>query len=370
VSAHAGRVLLGQLYEALCGGSAVAKDGYLTWLAPGRPVGNGAVAALVDGHLPEVYADVLRRSRVLRGELSDDERLKVGRYRTLLRGTATVVDPATGEERAVTDDGPMLRAYQEHLAAYLAAELRCNLARVAGGDEWERAGHRYRAQVRRAMDAWLVTGYRDEVEQVSAYLDQINRRDLGHWRRHLAELYDGGLGPCGAPRTALVPADLATGPGWCDYTLTDAMATAVRPFSWRAGRADFGTDPLPGLALRCQFAPAVVSRPWFHAEFLDARGWALPDGELVCDGADPPCGRLVGYPVAVLFARDLRITSPELVAAHRGGRDAWGPFGLRGATSPTPDTLVVPGPQAVGFVNRQLGRTPDPLPALDQARFG
>ena len=405
-----GNAMLAQLYDAVCGESATAKDAYLTWRAPDRTFdasdfdfctqGFGVglddharrrltdqartVAELVDGppdaRLSTVYADILRRCAVVRADLSDEEQLKVEKYRNLLRSTRKLIDPITGDEREVTDEGPMLKAYRDRQAAYLAAELCRNLARVTGDAGPDGDGHR--SLVCDAMDAWVGSGYRDEVDQVVAYLDQVGRRDLVLWRRHLVGMFDDALvdDPGGRfHHTTLVPADFATGPSWFDYTFDPDVLDPrprVRSTSWRAGVADFAFGAtaevgLPGFRVGCRLAQVVISRPWFFPEFLHNRGWVLPDGDLVSDGGDPPSGRLVGYPTAVLFVRDLRISSAEFAASHRatGGPATWGPFRLAGAT--VDDTgLTVPGMQAIGFVNRQLGRVPDPLPELDQGRFG
>ncbi len=411
-----GQAMARQLYDAVCGESAMSKDSYLTWCAPGRVFapsdfdvcvrgfGSGldqdarqrlagqahAIAELVDGpaRLSTVYADVLRRSLVVRGELSDEERLKVEKYRHLLRSTRKVTDLDTGEEREVTEDGPMLKAYRERQAAYLAAELGRNLARVDRPDPStvDDHGALVGEAVGAAMDAWVANGYRDEVEQVIAYLAQVNRRDLVLWRRHLVELYDDALVTAAAGRfhhTTLVPADFATGSSWYDYTF-DAGAldrqVRVRSASWRAGcgGTDFGLGTaagsvsgveLSGFRVQFRLARVLISRPWFFPELLDDHGWTLPGGDLLSDGGDPPSGPLVGYPAAVLFADDLRITSPEFVAAYRNGATTWGPFRLDGATVDG-GRLAVQGIQAIGFVNRQLGRTPDPSPELDRGRLG
>ncbi|HEY0636251.1 MAG TPA: hypothetical protein VGD67_01270 [Pseudonocardiaceae bacterium] len=287
------------------------------------------VATLADGAdgadgegLAAVYADVLRRCLVMRGELTGEERLKLGRYRDLVRGTGTFADPVTGAVRPVPADGPMLRAYRERRAAYLSAELGHNLARAAGGPDWAEHGDRYRDAVKRARDAWICSGYRDELDQVVTYLRGVTERDLVRWRRYLVELCDSArVDTAGGSfhLSSLVPGDLSA----------DSLWHEVR---------------LDGITLRV--ARAEVSRPWFLPVFLHGRGWALPGDELVCDGGDPPSGRLVRYPTAVLLARDLRL-DPALAC----DATTWGPF-----------TLGVPGLQVIGTVDRRLGRVPDPSP--------
>ena len=376
-----GRALLGRLYDAVCDG----EDEFLSWPAWGSASSSGelgdgaapdqrlrqasAVAELVDvappggTRLSAVYGEILRGCRVVRGTLSDEEKLKVDKFRDLLRTHTLVTDPETGAEREVTDDGPMLRAYQHKLAAYRHAVLRRNLGKDADG-----------AGVDAAMQDWVACGYRNEVDQVTAYLDRIGRRDLTLWRRQLVEMYEQAqIGGDGVPLhySTLVPGEFATGAGWTEFSFRDddARTGGNEPPPWRTGaeQLDFTLAPLDGLALTVELTPVVIARPWFFPEFLGNRGWTL-DGEPVCDGGDPPRGRLVGYPMLAVFARNLRIDSAKLAAACGRPGLSWGPFRLDGATVASA-SVTVPGLQLVGFVNQRLGRTPDPLPELDAERF-
>jgi hypothetical protein len=419
-----GRTMVGQLYDAVCGGDASvppAEDAFLTWCRPGLPLPSAAaprpvegdaaprpvegdaapnVAALVDfvpsvapsagdgrgaggggagggeacdgdgaaagPRLSVAYAQLLRRAAVVHGGLSAEERLKVEKFRNLLRTTRRLTDRVTGAEREVTEDGPMLRAYLDKQAGYLAAALRYNLHRVTGRD-----GAGAERRVRTAMDAWVCLGYRNEVDQVNAYLDQVSQRDLVPLRHSLVQMYDDALLGCGNYHTTLVPGDLGSDEWWSDYELRAEARDIARPGSWRAGAdVDFGYHgvELGEFAVSFRLAQVVISRPWFYPGFLTNRGWTLRDGELASDGGDPPRGGLVGYPAAALVARDLRICSPEFSAAHRRSGGHWGPFRLDGARV-DPEGLAVPGMQVIGFVNRLVGRAPNPLPELDQERF-
>jgi hypothetical protein len=456
---EAGKAVIGRLYDVVCGGDATVParaDAFLTWCRPGAVMraedfdfcARGlatevdpatqhpllrqaqAVADLLDvapaggGRLSTVYAEILRSCRVARGELSDEDALKVGKFRDLLRATRKITDPVTGEHEEVTEDGPMVRAYQDKQAGYLHATMRYNARRLAGGPAWADAAERCRGDVRAAMDAWVRCGYRNEVDQVTAYLDQVGGRSLVPWRRHLVALLDGamvnrvhvtgtegngtegngtegngtegnGAGISGGeahgtpaarggfPYTALVPVDFATSAAcWVDIAVDDSdVAAGGGPSrsglpSWRSGAAgvSFDVDGVHGLsrfALRLRLCQVVISRPWLYPRFFANRGWTL-DGGPVCDGGDPPSGRLVGYPAAALLIRDLRLDCPELVAARsrhadRGSTD-WGPFQLaRGQLEG--GCISVPGIQLIGLVNEQFGRAPNPLPQLDTAAF-
>ena len=474
-----GHAVLNQLCDLMCGcdGSIPpAQNAFMSWCEPGVPFWPGelgfatgdldagsvhdafAFSRLVD-FVPEpgvaytherqqrslgvdgasrfssIYGDVLRSARVVNGEISDEERRKIERLAGLLRTTRIVHDVSTGEPRPVTENGPMLKAYNEKRAAYLAAVLRCNGGRVAslgtggtlegaasascvdGAGGAARAGgvdlvERYRSQVESGMAAWISIGYRDEVDQINAYIDQVSGRDLVPWRRSLAEMLDGSVITAGSSarrfhHTTPVPAGFVTGNGWTPHTfgcrVVDAGTHLVRR-SWRAGPSSLsgfalagvgagGADgaPHPDFAvesfeLSLELCPVLISRPWFYPPLLTHRGWTFD--QQLSDGGDPPSGRLVGFPETILFARDVRVESADFARAYaryasRAGDRAgfgWGPFWLGGChfmagrerhfqAEVDSHGVTVPGVQIVGFVNHQLGKSPNPAPELDQGRF-
>jgi hypothetical protein len=275
----------------------------------------------------------------------------------------------------VTDDGPMVRAYHEKYAGYLHAAMRYNALRLAGGSRWAADAERCRREVRAAMDAWVCCGYRNEVDQVTAYLDQVGNRSLVPWLRDLVELFDGSMVNGGQfPYTTMVPADLASSAAcWVDIALDWSEVAGgrgpgrSRPVPWRSGAAAVsfdldGVHGLSGFALHARLSQVVISRPWFYPQFFANRGWTL-DGGPVCDGGDPPSGRLIGYPAAALVVRDLRIDCPELAAACRRHADdrslGWGPFQLAGGRLDD-GCISVPGLQLIGLVNQRFGRGTQP----------
>ncbi|HET8641986.1 MAG TPA: hypothetical protein VFM37_08605 [Pseudonocardiaceae bacterium] len=450
-----GQAVLNQLYDLVCGCERAmppAGASFLTWCEPGIPFepadfdfATGDVDAasvenafefsrLVDfvpgpgaahtsdrqrrsycsndsARLSTVYGEVLRSARVVHGGLTPDERAKVERLGALLRTTRPVVDVVTGKRRQVTENGPLLRAYNERLAAYQAAVLRCSGSRVAAQNGGRLDRDAYDGQVESGLAAWISVGYRDEVDQIDSCLDQLCGRDLVPWRRRLVELLDGAqlrtVEPDRRfPYTSPVPARFASGDCWTGhafrhYAVDSGLHRRTR--SWRAGGdlrftlAAFGGEAVFGgetpsaftvesFELHLELCPVLISRPWFYPRLLTSRGWTSND--LLCDGGDPPAGRLVGYPTTILFARDLRIESADFATAYtvlagRAGEHAgigWGPFWLGGHVSRAGRErrcrvevdsrgLSVPGLQVIGFVNQQLGKSPNPLPGLDQGRF-
>jgi hypothetical protein len=387
-----------------------------------------------ENRLSTIYSEILRFSKVVHTELTDAEKAKIRKFRKLLRKTKTVTDIITDEPKKVTEDGPILKEYYAKQADYIAAALKYNSKRVAAqsatGVEGKAAvadfrsnAELYRMQVKSAMDAWTSGGYRNEVDAINAYIDQVSRRDMMLWKQSLVEMYnDAFVNGTGNgqrfPYTTLIPVDFAENGGWTEYainhTSTDSK-THSESTSWSAGlglnfglfslganangsSSQYSSDyQLSSFNLKLELCQVIISRPWFYSEFFTNRGWTLRPGEgwmydaMPSDGSTPPNGpkgKMIGYPTIALFARDVTIESQEFVSAYKdyksqigvGGSVGWGPFRLGGSyahseqdTQVTVDndgqSLKVNGMQLIGFVNHLLDKTPDPLPQLKPEDF-
>jgi hypothetical protein len=143
----------------------------------------------------------LRFSKVVTQELSEAEKAKIEKFRKLLRTEKIVKDIITEEEKTVVEDGPVLRLYNEKLVAYLTAATNYNNKRIAAqaatGPEgklavadWTNNANLYRLQVKAAMDDWTGNGYRNEVDQMRAYINQVTQRDMMLWKQRLLEYFE------------------------------------------------------------------------------------------------------------------------------------------------------------------------------------
>lgn len=104
----------------------------------------------------------------------------MARYRSLLYASQDETDPLTGKIRSVRVPTPMRQAYEAGRQAYQAAEQAYQARRLeatTGSDQRavldfsvNAAG--YRRQVQAALAAWVSGGYKNEVEQLEAYLIQ------------------------------------------------------------------------------------------------------------------------------------------------------------------------------------------------------
>jgi hypothetical protein len=381
--------------------------------------------------LSEMYRQILRFSKVVNHDPSPTEKEKLERFRKLLFSTKKVKDLVTDEEKEVTVESPMLAAYNEKMAAYFAAVLEYNAKRVAAaaatGPEGKQAvadfsmnAQTYYLKVKAAADAWTSGGYRNEVDQMNAFINQVTERSMVMWKQQLEEAYDKAVvtgTDVAIPfrYTTLVPGAFATAPGWTTIGVnheTTHWAKDNESKSWNAGGGlSFGlfsigggahgtktevqaTSEIHSFSLSFDLTQTLIVRPWFFPEWFASRGWMLRKGEgwtfdqMPSDGAKPPQGEFIGYATQALFARNVAIRSADFVSAYKsvqssvggGGGIGWGPFRLSGGYSHSEgherydaqadgEWLRVPGMQIIGFINHLIGKAPNPLPELKDSDF-
>lgn len=381
--------------------------------------------------LSEIYRQILRFSKVVNYELSSKEKKKLERFRNLLFTTKKVKDLVTDEEKEVTEESPLLKAYNEKMAAYTGAVLEYNAKRIAAAAatgpegkaavaDWSMNAQTYYLKVKTAADAWTTGGYRNEVDQMNAFINQVTERSMVMWKQQLEETYDKGVvtgTDVAIPfrYTTLVPGNFATAGGWTTLGVsqeTIKWAKDNETTSWSAGGSvGFGLFSVGGGAsgskthieethevhsfdLAFDLTQVLIVRPWFYSEWFANQGWTLRKGEgwtfsdLPSDGGNPPKGEFIGYATQALFARNVNITSADFVSAYDNvtsqvGANAsvgWGPFKLSGSYSHSEghekfesnrdgESLSVKGLQIIGFVNHLIGKAPNPLPELKDADF-
>ncbi|MFI6587798.1 hypothetical protein [Embleya sp. NPDC050493] len=478
-----GRIFRNQLYNVLTGGDGSVppdKSSFITWCMPGLPyqpadftfaaqgIGTGHTAqedklllqqaynfaALIDyipdvtsaysserqegvwrnangARLSEIYGQILKGSKVIDDELTDDQKQKLEKARSLLRVTRKVKDPFTDEETEKTEDSPMLKAYKAGQTAYNMAKLAYNNKRVAAqaavGEagkaavmDWASNAQLYAQMVASAEDDWVTSGYRNEVDRIRAYVDQTTEKSMLLWKRNLEQFYDqavtSALGPgTNFYYTTVVPGDFAESSGWTNYSMYHQMVDSASRFdttSWSAGggvgwglwsasagvtstSSDFSANyQVEDFALSFDMTQVQVVRPWFYAEFLENRGWTLVRGQgwnydqMPSDGGSPPSGRFIGYPLQALFIKNLTIRSASFASAFQSHSSSvsgqasvgWGPFSINGSYGHAESdqhfhsendgtTITVPGMQIIGFVNHLLGKTPNLLDGIDPGKL-
>ena len=387
-----------------------------------------------EARMSHMYGEILKFSKVVNYPLTPDQTAKLKKFRGLMAVTKTVTDIVTDEKKQVTEDSPMLKAYKARMADYISAALEYRtkraMAQSASGKDgamavadWANNADLYRLKVKAAMDAWVDEGYKNDVDEINAYINQTTQRSMLLWKQGLQEMFNEATVNGVAPGqqfyyTTVIPGDFATAPGWTRQSITDTTISTSghqdsSSFSGSAG-VNFGFFSVGGSAahsdststgdtavksfsMSFEMAQVIISRPWFYPEWFMNRGWTLRKGEgwnydqFPSDGAKPPAspkGNFIGYPTTMLFIRNLKIDSADFVSAFKqtqsstggGASVGWGPFSLGGTYShasgdqkfdshTSGSTLTVDGMQLIGMVNHRIGKSPNPLPDIKDKDF-
>jgi hypothetical protein len=382
--------------------------------------------------ISSIYKDVLNYSRVLDNEISDKEKQKLQKFRNLLSVTKQVEDIITGEMKEVTEPGMLTLAYNAKMVEYMEAadeymNLKIDAMSATGSDpEAKRRVHAFankskflRNRLEAAYMAWISQGYKNEYEQINAYIDQVTRKSLVLYKQDLLRKFEAGL--VTSPDdgdfyyTTLLPGNFSISPGWTQFSYYEQdyeTHSNKRVSSWSASAgAQFGLFSISGGAsgsktsvsndqkssnfrAKLSFTQVPICRPWFEPGFFSMRSWTLDKtwdltyDKKVSDGKSKPDGRLVAYPISALFVRDVEFQLAEWErhsdyvkkSVKGGGSAGWGPFRIGGsyaAGSVRKDMefhaeggrIKIPGMQLIGFINNIIPKSPDPNPDIKPDQF-
>ena len=391
--------------------------------------------------ISSVYGDILMYSQVVAQELTPEQKEKIEKFRNLMSVTKEVekvdliTDAVTIEQ--VTDDTPLTIAYFEKQAEYEMAFLEyANLiidGLSATGKDPEavrrvqaaaRLTNLYKNKVDSVYKRWISQGYKNEYEQMNAYINQITQRDMVLYKDRLQARYDGGLltnpaigGDTGNfYYTSLLPGNFVNG-GWLGFTFYEQDYNTHYEKTVKKGGGSAGVNlgvvrfggsggssktelhksmDYSKFRLSFEFAQAVISRPFMDPGLFSMQGWRLgPEwfeqypNQVVSDGTpDKPQGRLVSYPITALFIRDVRIESSEMASqfdelkqqTSGGGSVGWGPVRIGGSYSYGKEerdssfhlekgVLRIPGIQLIGVINHTVPKCPNTNPDIPDERF-
>jgi hypothetical protein len=363
------------------------------------------------------YKNALNFSEVASGALTTAEKDKLEKFAKLLRTTRKNI--VTDVEESV--DGPVLVAYNDKRKKYQSAALIYNNKRIAALNsdspavvaDWALNASLYQLDVDNAKDDWVTNGFRNDVDSMRAFIDQVTRRDLTLWKASLLNQLDRAkqtdlVSGSDFFFTSFVPDDFAASTdGWTEFTFAESnFSTYERSEtnSWSAsGRAGWGpwsarvqasgsststnsSIDVSNFNMKFLVTQVPLSRPWFSPEFLTNSAWRFKTGlgmSPLSNGAKPPTGQLVAYPTAAIFVRDVVVDFNELHNAassytsqfSAGGGVSYGPFSLGGSYSRSVGTrsfnsrmtaqgLEVDGMQLIGFKCAILPISPNPDPAI------
>lgn len=389
-----------------------------------------------EGTLSERYDYILRMSQVAHADLPQETRQKIEKFRGLLQKKTIKKDLVTDEEVEVTEPSPLVQAYNQKLAAYQDAALEYNARRIdalAADDSravhfWATNASILRNKVKAAMADWVTNGYKNDFEQIAAFLDQIMRRDMAllkaQYRDDLEKARLTGLSS-GSDffYSAAVPGNFMEAGGWTEFGFasSDFNSASNASYSMRrsstSGGGGFlgvfagggGTSSASGQSashvqfdsehfrLTFKIAQVPIVRPWFKSAFITSKSWRMDQnnaearGQVASDGGLPAKGMLPAYPTTMVLIRDLVMTFAkssgfqdlasnwQRSSASGGGAFAFGPFHLGGSHGRSSasgarssqasydaekQTMRVPGTQIIGFKCHVFGKAPDPLTTI------
>jgi hypothetical protein len=305
-----------------------------------------------EGSLSDVYAYTLRMSQVMQTELPEETKQKIARLRGLLTTTVTKKNLIDDSETQVQEPSELSKKYFEKMAAYEAAALEYNTRRInalsastpQAVHDWAMNASILRNRVRAAMMDWVSNGYKNDYEQIAAFIDQVMQRDMSllkeEYRDDLEKARITGLNS-GSDffYTSLIPGNFATSSGWSNFTFDsgDFSSTSTSSHStaqWKTSagggwlgifggrgagskssehqeyRSTFNTDQF---SLKFAIAQIPIVQAWYKEAWMRSHAWRFdpsnPDskGDLISDGGSPPKGLIAARPTMAIFIQDLHL---------------------------------------------------------------
>jgi hypothetical protein len=292
----------------------------LTNLIPEGPIWLPTDSNALWDECERVFADAI----VAESSRTVEEERRYAEARAFLR-----VPTADGGE----EESPAATAYREHrdmyflaqqeyLAAKSTAETSTDSATVSN---WRSAVEpALRARLAEVATAWIVTGFRNQVEAAQTLVETLGSRSplqrWAEWREQFVVDIDAQTGASDGARyfpTSFAPSNAIEEGAWKPFRLEQAEVEALIaevPAEERERLTGGKATQVQSLAF--EFSSAVIVRPWFAPDALRARVWKLPPGEpALSDGAEPPQGTLPAYVTAVVFARRVIVTTTTPTAA-------------------------------------------------------
>lgn len=377
-----------------------------------------AMFATSQDTLSSVYSDILTYSKVVDHEPTDEQKAKMEQFRNLLTVKKEVVASLiTGEKKMVTSPGPLTEAYNAKLNEYITAvDEYMNLlieAQAARGNS-EEAQRRvaafsnkskaYKMKMQAAKMAWVTEGYKNDYDEINAYIAQVTERSMLLYKESLkndlqqALLSSASDGGSEFYYTTLIPGNFAESDGWTQFSFEEIDSeehSNKSTSAWSAsGGGNYGLfaakanasgsreeekldSACTNFKATFKFTQIPICRPFFKPGFLMMKGWTLDNmwdlnfnNLPVTDGQQKPTGRLVAYASQALFVKDVSFEFSE-ASSHfdklkkaftAGGSVGWGPFKVGGSYSKSSETsntvthtegnsIKIEGIQYIGSIN-------------------
>lgn len=389
---------------------------------------NTAAFSTDGSSIASVYGNLLRFSEVAHSELSEEQKAELERLRGALVTVREEHDALSGETVEIVEDSPVVKKYDEMMAAYLEAVTEFHTKRInalnsddaIAVQEWSLNADNFRKSVRAALGRWTSVGRKNDVESARARIGQITMRDLTLLKDDLLDKLDRAKlsSPISGDDfywTSVIPANFANASGWQAQSFSHSEVEVHKSSKHTAFEGSvklpiaswFSASPsgsgetekieeeldTSDFSLAFEMSQAIISRAWLAVEFVRSNAWRFPPDmptltnltATISDGATPPSGSMIAIPTAALFARNITVDFKELHEESstfrrdlNGGLDLKiGPFNLAGGKVKrgekefdmnrrvTEEGLKVDGMQLIGFRCTLLPKLPNPSPDVE-----
>lgn len=270
-----------------------------------------------DRNLWDVYQSVLDKKVLASGNRSatDEQRIQQLRDYLLL--------PSIKRE-----DGSMISRqdnYDIFQSKYYEVQTEYNIKKFtaesssekADKDLWSLEEPALKVKCHKALNDWVLKGFKNEVKNANDEMSYLStkgpytawdeyRDDFNKAKFTQTEL--GGAVDFDFYSTSFYPNDfyLPQSTSWNKFTLSKnelAVLCARAPEELKGLTSDIKLN-----SLSAEIAYVDIRRPWMHSEIFSEKNWKLPATELpLSDGGNPARGRIPAFPVAIIFARKVKV---------------------------------------------------------------
>jgi len=280
----------------------------------------------LDQVLWDVYQGVLQNAQVAQGSLTAQQ--------TAALQAAQAYLSVQGPDGLLTDS-PAVVAYKQYQQAWFAATQNYNNQKITAATstdpnvqaQWQNSGEPLaRAQVQAAESDWETKGFKTQVEQAQqteqAYAAQSPQLKWQSWTALCNPAIDFLTDPSSNAvfgPTLFAPYDIIDQGSWPSFSIAGPdipnLVNQAPPELKNIFGTTSGNSTIDSLSF--EYCSAALSRPWFRPELFSARFWRLADPTVqLSDGNVPPQGEWPAYIAAVVFARNIVVTTHGAGAAQ------------------------------------------------------
>ena len=273
----------------------------------------------------EVYGDVLGRARVASGALTPEQQQQRASAMALL-----YVPTPDG----LRQESPQVKAFKQYREIWFKAnqDLRDKESSATSSNDaatlkqWHEVDEpALRAAIAQAETDWLGLGFKAEVEAAQRTLDMFARNaplvQWADWKKS----YNPDIDVLTDPEnmrfaiTGFTPNNIFEQGDWNKMSLDRGQIAALAEEAPAELKRMF--QPLPTASpiesVSFEYRSVGVVRPWFDSAVFRARFWRMDNDPPLSDGATPPQGRCPNYITAIVFARNVMVTSRAAPGASK-----------------------------------------------------